>query len=193
MLIAIYRTGHKKISPGLDVFQQRIPSGLAQCLGRGQDRELRRTQFADLILGNHVRGKMIAITERPNCPTLGFQLKIRKHRILRSLRCNDGDRRQPGFAQMLTHHMSNGCNLQPGDLLGSGTTSGPLDANRACLNELTNRGAQPLKLPNGDTRGYLEDGDEVIFRARAARDGFCSIGFGECRARIEPAPSWPKA
>jgi len=97
------------------------------------------------------------------------------------------------FAQMLTHHMSNGCNLQPGDLLGSGTTSGPLDANRACLNELTNRGAQPLKLPNGETRGYLEDGDEVIFRARAARDGFCSIGFGECRARIEPAPSWPKA
>ena len=97
------------------------------------------------------------------------------------------------FAQMLTHHMSNGCNLQPGDLLGSGTTSGPLDTNRACLNELTNRGAQPLKLPNGETRGYLEDGDEVIFRARAARDGFCSIGFGECRARIEPAPSWPKA
>jgi fumarylacetoacetase len=91
------------------------------------------------------------------------------------------------FAQMLTHHMSNGCNLHAGDLLGSGTTSGPLDENRACLNELTNRGAQPLKLPNGETRGYLEDGDEVIFRARAARDGFRSIGFGECRARIEPA------
>ena len=97
------------------------------------------------------------------------------------------------FAQMLTHHMSNGCNLQPGDLLGSGTTSGPLDANRACLNELTSRGAQPLKMPNGETRGYLEDGDEVILRARAARNGFYSIGFGECRARIEPAPSWPKA
>ena len=96
------------------------------------------------------------------------------------------------FAQMLTHHMSNGCNLQPGDLLGSGTTSGPLDTNRACLNELTNRGAQLLKLPNGEARGYLDDGDEVIFRARAARDGFCSIGFGECRAWIEPAPSWPK-
>ena len=97
------------------------------------------------------------------------------------------------FAQMLTHHMSNGCNLQPGDLLGSGTTSGPLDENRACLNELTNRGASLLKLPNGETRGYLEDGDEVIFQARAARDGFCPIGFGECRACIEPATSWPKA
>ena len=72
-------------------------------------------------------------------------------------------------------------------------TSGPRDENRACLNELTDRGARLLKLPNGETRGYLEDGDELILRARAARDGFRSIGFGECRARIEPAPSWPKA
>ena len=78
------------------------------------------------------------------------------------------------FAQMLTHHMSNGCNLQPGDLLGSGTTSGPLDENRACLNELTNRGTHALALPNGETRGYLVDGDEVIFRGRAKRNGFVS-------------------
>jgi fumarylacetoacetase len=95
------------------------------------------------------------------------------------------------FAQMLTHHMSNGCNLQPGDLLGSGTTSGPLDENRACLNELTDRGAHPLKLTSGETRGYLEDGDEVIFRARAKREGSISIGFGDCRARVEAAPAWP--
>jgi fumarylacetoacetase len=95
------------------------------------------------------------------------------------------------FAQMLTHHMSNGCNLQPGDLLGSGTTSGPLDENRACLNELTDRGARPLKLPNGETRGYLEDEDEVIFRARARREGSISIGFGDCRARVEVSPAWP--
>ena len=96
------------------------------------------------------------------------------------------------FAQMLTHHMSNGCNLQPGDLLGSGTTSGPLDENRACLNELTNRGTHALALPNGETRGYLLDGDEVIFRGRAKRNGFVSIGFGECRARVDTAVPWPK-
>jgi fumarylacetoacetase len=95
------------------------------------------------------------------------------------------------FAQMLTHHMSNGCNLQPGDLLGSGTTSGPLDENRACLSEITGRGAQSFTLPNGETRVWLEDGDEVIFKARAEREGFVPIGFGECRARIEPAPAWP--
>jgi fumarylacetoacetase len=97
------------------------------------------------------------------------------------------------FAQMLTHHMSNGCNLRPGDLLGSGTASGPLDENRACLAEITDRGTRPLTLPNGETRVWLEDGDEVIFRARAERDGFVSVGFGECRGRIEPAPAWPSA
>ena len=95
-------------------------------------------------------------------------------------------------AQMLTHHMSNGCNMRPGDLFGSGTTSGPLDENRACLSEITTRGAQSFALPNGETRTWLEDGDEVIFRARAERTGYRSIGFGECRARVEPAPPWPK-
>jgi len=95
-------------------------------------------------------------------------------------------------AQMLTHHMSNGCNMRPGDLSGSGTTSGPLDENRACLSEITTRGTQSFALPNGETRIWLEDGDEVIFRARAERAGYRSIGFGECRARVEPAPPWPK-
>jgi fumarylacetoacetase len=96
------------------------------------------------------------------------------------------------FAQMLTHHMSNGCNLRPGDLLGSGTASGPTDESRACMAELTEAGTQPLALPNGETRRWLEDGDEVIFRARAERDGFVPIGFGECRGRIAPAPAWPR-
>ncbi len=96
------------------------------------------------------------------------------------------------FAQMLTHHTSNGCNLGPGDLLGSGTVSGPTDESRACLNELTTHGTQNLPLPDGEPRTWLEDGDEVIFRARAERDGFVGIGFGECRARVEPAPSWPQ-
>jgi fumarylacetoacetase len=96
------------------------------------------------------------------------------------------------FAQMVTHHMSNGCNLQPGDLLGSGTASGPEDESRACLAEIT-EGRSPLALPNGETRLWLEDGDEVVFRARAERAGFAAIGFGECRGRIDPAPAWPSA
>jgi len=97
------------------------------------------------------------------------------------------------FAQMATHHASNGCNLVPGDLLGSGTASGPTDESRACLLEATVRGSVPLTLPDGETRAWLEDGDEVIFRARARREGYVPIGFGECRGRIEPAPAWPAA
>ena len=91
------------------------------------------------------------------------------------------------FAQMIAHHASNGCNLRPGDLLGSGTTSGPSDDSRACLAEITERGKTPLTLANGQLRTWLEDGDEVVFRGRASRDGYVSIGFGECRAVVEPA------
>ncbi|MBP0446510.1 fumarylacetoacetase [Roseomonas sp. SSH11] len=92
-------------------------------------------------------------------------------------------------AQMVTHHASNGCNLLPGDLLGSGTCSGPGEGSEACMAELILRG--PIELPNGETRRFLEDGDEVIFRARAHAPGAASIGFGECRAVILPAPPWP--
>jgi fumarylacetoacetase len=91
------------------------------------------------------------------------------------------------FAQMLAHHASNGCNMQSGDLLGSGTTSGPTDASRACIAEITQRGTQPVQLPNGEERAWLEDGDEVIFRGYATRAGFPRIGFGECRGRIMPS------
>jgi len=84
------------------------------------------------------------------------------------------------FAQMIAHHTSNGCNLQPGDLLGSGTVSGPTDESRACLLEHT----EEVHLQNGESRRYLEDGDEVIFKARAKREGYVAIGFGECRARV---------
>jgi fumarylacetoacetase len=87
------------------------------------------------------------------------------------------------FAQIITHHTSNGCNLQTGDLLGSGTVSGPTDENRACLLEHT----EPLRLPNGEIRQYLQDEDEIIFKARAQGQGHVSIGFGECRARIVAA------
>lgn len=91
------------------------------------------------------------------------------------------------FAQMLTHHASNGCNLQPGDLVGSGTISGPNANNRGCLLELTRRGAEPLQLPNGETRSFLEDGDTVTFRAFAKREGTVRIGFGECTGTVLPA------
>ena len=97
------------------------------------------------------------------------------------------------FAQMATHHMSNGCNLRPGDLLGSGTVSGSTDESRACLAELTLRGAQPLELPGGEQRVWLQDGDEVILRGCAERDGFVPLGFGECRGKVSPAAAWPDA
>ncbi len=88
------------------------------------------------------------------------------------------------FAQMLTHHAMNGCNLRPGDLLGSGTVSGAAPDSRGCLLELTRRGAEPLSLPNGETRGFLEDGDEVTLSAFAEREGAVRIGFGHCHGVI---------
>lgn len=87
-------------------------------------------------------------------------------------------------AQMLTHHASNGCNLQPGDLLGSGTISGPEKESRGCLLEMTWRGKEPISLPSGETRKFLEDGDEVVFRGWCERPGYARIGFGECSGRI---------
>ena len=87
-------------------------------------------------------------------------------------------------AQLLAHHTSNGCNLQPGDLLGSGTVSGDAKDARGCLLELTWRGADPIQLPSGESRRFLEDGDEVIMRGSCEREGFAHIGFGECRGII---------
>lgn len=85
-------------------------------------------------------------------------------------------------AQMIAHHTVNGCALQPGDLFGSGTLSGPGAQSYASLLELTDGGKTPLALPSGETRTFLEDGDEIILRARCVREGQVSIGFGECRA-----------
>jgi len=87
-------------------------------------------------------------------------------------------------AQLIAHHTSNGCNLQPGDLLASGTISGPAKESRGCLLELTWRGTEPLQLPTGETRKFLEDGDEVILRAYCERAGYARIGFGECRGVV---------
>ncbi len=91
------------------------------------------------------------------------------------------------LAQMLAQHASNGCNLQPGDLFASGTTSGAEETSCACLAERTQDGAAPLALPDGEQRAWLEDGDEVILRGRATAPGRVPIGFGECRARVAPA------
>jgi fumarylacetoacetase len=90
-------------------------------------------------------------------------------------------------AQMIAHHTSNGCNLRAGDLLGSGTVSGPEQSSWGSLLELTTRGTAPLALPDGEKRGFLEDGDEVIFRGFCEKDGAARIGFGECRAVVLPA------
>ena len=90
-------------------------------------------------------------------------------------------------AQMLAHHASNGCNMRPGDLLASGTISGPDEGSRGCLLELTWRGKTPVTLPGGETRAFLQDGDEVIMRGYCERDGFARIGLGECVGRIAPA------
>ena len=93
------------------------------------------------------------------------------------------------LAQLIAHHTSGGCNLNPGDLFGSGTISGPTPDSLGSLLEATEGGRKPLNLPSGETRGFLEDGDEVIMRAHGRRDGFAQIGFGECRAVIALARS----
>jgi fumarylacetoacetase len=87
-------------------------------------------------------------------------------------------------AQMLTHHASNGCNLRPGDLIATGTVSGEAPEARGCLLERTWRGAEPILLPSGEERRFLEDGDEVIMSGHCERDGFRRIGFGICRGEV---------
>jgi len=91
------------------------------------------------------------------------------------------------MAQMLTHHASNGCNLRAGDLLASGTVSGLDKSARGCLLELTSRGKDPVTLPTGEQRRFLEDGDEVILDGFCEREGFRRIGLGGCRGTILPA------
>jgi fumarylacetoacetase len=88
------------------------------------------------------------------------------------------------LAQLVTHHASNGCNLRPGDLLASGTVSGPAPDSRGCLLERTWRGKEPIELPSGEKRTFLEEGDEIIMRAWCERAGAVRIGFGECRGII---------
>jgi fumarylacetoacetase len=87
-------------------------------------------------------------------------------------------------AQMVTHHTVNGCQLQAGDLLGTGTLSGPTPGQFGSLLEITEGGKKPVMLSSGEERRFLEDGDELFMRARCTRSGIASIGFGECRGKI---------
>jgi fumarylacetoacetase len=89
--------------------------------------------------------------------------------------------------QMVAHHASNGCNLRPGDLLGSGTISGTERASIGCLLEMTFGGRDAITLSNGETRHFLQDGDEISLHAHCRRSNAVTIGFGECRGRIVAA------
>ena len=88
---------------------------------------------------------------------------------------------------MLAHHTSTGCNLQPGDLLGSGTISGTRTSERGCLLELTQNGKTSIKIAEGESRTFLEDGDEVTFTGVCGTDDESLVGFGQCTGRVEPA------
>lgn len=88
---------------------------------------------------------------------------------------------------MVAHHTVNGCNLRSGDLLGTGTQSGPTPEEAGSLLELSGGGRQPVELPNGEQRRFLEDGDCIIMRGACERPGAVRIGFGEVRGTVLPA------
>ena len=90
-------------------------------------------------------------------------------------------------AQMVAHHTCGGCNLQAGDLFGSGTISAPDRSGWGSLSELSDDDRSKIELPSGETRTFLQDGDEIILRARAQREGYAGIGFGDCAGTILPA------
>jgi fumarylacetoacetase len=91
------------------------------------------------------------------------------------------------MAQLVAHHTVNGCNLETGDLLGTGTLSGPTPDQSGSMLELSVGGTQPIRLPDGETRVFIQNGDTVSFTAACRRDGFRRIGFGECRATVAEA------
>lgn len=92
-------------------------------------------------------------------------------------------------AQLAAHHTSNGCNLRPGDLMASGTVSGPEEGAQGCLLEKTQGGTRPIELPTGEQRRSLADGDEVILRGYCEREGYARIGLGECVGLVLAAPA----
>jgi fumarylacetoacetase len=127
----------------------------------------------------------------------GFDIKLEVHLSTEQMRAlsqapvrlSNGSLRDLywSFGQMIAHHTSNGCNLVEGDLIASGTVSGSEETSCGCLLEITQRGAAPIQLTNGETRSFLEDGDEIILRGFCEKEGFPRISFGECRGMILPA------
>ncbi|HJZ98261.1 MAG TPA: fumarylacetoacetate hydrolase family protein, partial [Candidatus Solibacter sp.] len=87
-------------------------------------------------------------------------------------------------AQFIAHHASNGCNLRAGDLLASGTVSGPTRDSLGCLLEITRRGAEPITLPTGETRAFLQDGDEITMHGWCEREGYERVEIGVCTGRV---------
>ena len=120
---------------------------------------------------------------------IAVEVWLRTARMTDPVRISRGNFRDMYWtaAQLVAHHTANGCNLRPADLLASGTISGTSKDSRGCLLELTWRGTEPLELPGGETRKFLEDGDEVILRGYCEREGLPRIGFGECRGVVLPA------
>ena len=116
---------------------------------------------------------------------INVEVWLRSPKMTAPVRLSRGNLRDMYWtmAQLVTHHASSGCNLRPGDLLASGTVSGPTKDSRGSLLELTWRGTEPLTLPTGETRRFLEEGDEVILRAYCEREGV-RVGFGECRGAV---------
>jgi fumarylacetoacetase len=129
------------------------------------------------------------ITHRNDAFGITLEVWLRTARMTEPVRLSRGNFASMYWtlAQMVAHHASNGCPLRPGDLIGSGTVSGPAKENRGCLLELTWRGTEPIELPSGESRRFLEDGDEVILRGWAEAPGIRRIGLGECRGAIAPA------
>ncbi len=122
----------------------------------------------------------------PDAYTITLEVWLRSAAMPGPMRVSRGNFAQLYWtmSQMVAHHTSNGCNLRPGDLIGSGTVSGPQKENRGCLLEVTWRGSEPLALPTGEKRRFLEDGDEVILRGWCEAAGYRRIGLGECRGVI---------
>jgi len=120
---------------------------------------------------------------------IGMEMCLRTPKMARPHRVAQSNFRHAFWtpAQVVTHQASNGCNLRPGDVLASGTISGPTPDSLGSMLELSDGGKRPLALPGGEARAFLEDGDEVIQRGRCERAGFRSVGFGEAAGTIRSA------
>ncbi|HEY1287017.1 MAG TPA: fumarylacetoacetase [Burkholderiales bacterium] len=129
---------------------------------------------------------------------IGLEMRLSSEAMRKAkaapMRLSRGNAREAYWtaAQMVVHHSSNGCNLQPGDLFGSGTLSGAAPEDAGSLMELTRAGSAPLSLPGGETRAFLHDGDEVILRGRCEAANVAPVGFGECTGLVRPSRSLTK-